>query len=125
MKKRIVEILIVCMSIALLGLVAIQAYWLKNAYETRREQFNAHVNAAMNDVALKLEQQETVHQLLDDVFEEKKVTVKHISPKQKHKTKAIFITSGSGSGSAVFADNNVQMHSVYTTDSVIDGKQHV
>ncbi len=58
MKKSQIHIIIVLMGIALLGLIALQVYWIRKAVELSEENFNTSVNDALNQVAQRLEQEE-------------------------------------------------------------------
>ena len=50
MKEKNLKIIIGLMSIALLGLIAVQLYWMKNAIELEEKLFDYNVNDAMNSV---------------------------------------------------------------------------
>ena len=64
------------MSLALLGLIAVQIYWIKNAIELEEKLFDFKVNDAMQSVVKKISQNESaefvVHKLIkpdtDDVY---------------------------------------------------------
>jgi two-component system phosphate regulon sensor histidine kinase PhoR len=76
MKEKKLKIIIGLMSIALLGLIAVQIYWIKNAIELEEKLFDFKVNDAMQSVVKKISQNESakfvVHKLMkpdtDDVF---------------------------------------------------------
>jgi two-component system phosphate regulon sensor histidine kinase PhoR len=76
MKEKKLIIIIGLMSAALLGLIAVQIYWIKNAIELEEKLFDYNVNDAMHSVVKKISQQESaeyvVHKLVkpdtDDVF---------------------------------------------------------
>jgi len=80
MKEKSLKIIIGLMSIALLGLIAVQIYWIKNAIELEKKLFDYNVNDAMHSVVKKISQHESaayvVHKLIkpdtDDVFVIKK-----------------------------------------------------
>lgn len=62
------KIIIGLMSIALIGLIAVQFYWMKNAIELEEKLFDSNVNDAMHSVIKKISQNESasfvVHKLL-------------------------------------------------------------
>jgi len=60
MNKRIIFIIIFVMSLALIGMLGMQAYWVKNALSLRRSEFEKNVNEALNQVVGKLEAEEAV-----------------------------------------------------------------
>lgn len=58
MKKQHIRILVSVMSAALLGLLAFQWVWVKNAVSLREKQFRFHVRYAMNAVVERLQDRE-------------------------------------------------------------------
>lgn len=58
MSKQKIRWIIGCMSLALLGLMAFQAYWLDFMLQTKKDQFIADVRDGMEQVVRKLEKQE-------------------------------------------------------------------
>ena len=58
MKKGFYKILIVIMSIALIGLIIIQFYWLNLTIKTGEETFNNNVYQAMNNTTEKVNKNE-------------------------------------------------------------------
>jgi two-component system phosphate regulon sensor histidine kinase PhoR len=76
MKENKLKIIIGLMSFALLGLIAVQIYWIKNAIELEEKLFDYNVNDAMQSLVKKISQHESaeyvVHKLVkpdtDDVF---------------------------------------------------------
>ncbi len=63
MKKSFITLLIALISIALLGLIAIQMYWIQNAVALRDSQFRRNVMAAVSDVNKTLERREKINRL--------------------------------------------------------------
>lgn len=59
MNKSNVNIIIILASIALLGLIAIQVYWINNAITLAEQRFDQNVNEALNKVVFKVEKQLT------------------------------------------------------------------
>jgi len=60
MSQRKIRLIIGAMAIALMGLIAFQAYWLGFMLETKKEQFAADVRSSLEQVVRKLEKQELV-----------------------------------------------------------------
>src|ERR1035437_8889386 len=58
MNKMKIWAIIILMSIALLGVIVVQIYWIDSSIQVRHEQFERSVNEAMNCVVSKLETQE-------------------------------------------------------------------
>jgi two-component system phosphate regulon sensor histidine kinase PhoR len=76
MNEKKLKVIIGLMSIALLGLIAVQIYWIKNAIELEEKLFDYNVNDAMQSVVNKISKYESadyiVHKLIkpetDDVI---------------------------------------------------------
>ena len=60
MNKRILTGLIILMSFALIGIIAIQILWINNAIKLRKEQYSSAITHALGVVAKKLETKESV-----------------------------------------------------------------
>ena len=60
MKKKRIYSLIALMSVALLGLVAFQVYWIRETVEANRQRFQQSVYEALNTVVHQLEQREAL-----------------------------------------------------------------
>lgn len=58
MKQSQIRLLVVVMSAALLGLLAVQWFWVRNAVSLREKQFHYRVKSAMNAVAERLQDRE-------------------------------------------------------------------
>ncbi len=61
MKKQALQYFILLMGFALVGLAALQAYWVSVAWQVNQEKFRQGVHAALNEVAHKLEQKEILY----------------------------------------------------------------
>ena len=76
MKEKKLKIIIGLMSVALLGLIAVQIYWIKNAIELEEKLFDYNVNDAIHSVVKKISRHESatyvINKLIkpgaDDVF---------------------------------------------------------
>ena len=55
MQKRIITGLVILMGISLLGIIAVQVYWISNSVNVRNELFDRSVNEAMNKAVRRLE----------------------------------------------------------------------
>jgi len=60
MSQKKIRLVVSLMSLALLGLIAFQAYWLGFMLETKKEQFAVDVQDGLAQVVRKLEKQELV-----------------------------------------------------------------
>ena len=65
MKHRKIYILIALMSLALLGLIGFQLYWIRNAVDLSEQQFEQEVQQALSEVAQRLEKQEIISLSID------------------------------------------------------------
>lgn len=77
-----IKIIIAMMSVALLGLVLIQFYWIDNAIDLKKEEFNQRVVLAMRNVVLSLEKHEMMsnmrrHQLGRQLIHKKMMRRRH------------------------------------------------
>jgi two-component system phosphate regulon sensor histidine kinase PhoR len=57
MNKNSVKIIVVMTSIALIGLIAIQAYWINNAITLGKQHFEQNVSEALGKVVSRMEKQ--------------------------------------------------------------------
>lgn len=55
------------MSLAMIGLIIVQSYWIGNAIDIKEEQFSHLVTKALTDVSEKIRQQETVFHIIDEI----------------------------------------------------------
>ena len=67
MKRRTIIGIIVLMSISLVGIILVQLMWVRNAIEVKSQQFDRSVNEAMNQVVQRLEKNENLLVLSDQV----------------------------------------------------------
>ena len=61
MNKRLLYILIAGICISLIGIVTVQFFWIRNAFQVKEAQFNRSVNDALGVVVNKLETRENMH----------------------------------------------------------------
>ncbi len=72
MNRKVVIIIIVVMSIALMGLMVIQTYWIKNAVTVKEAVFIQGVKEALTTVVYKLEKLEAARQFEESVRQQEK-----------------------------------------------------
>ena len=75
MNKRLFVILIVFMSIALLGIIFVQAYWINNSFQTKQDQFTKDIRQVMIAVSqdIQIYEQEQIYNAivaLEENFQE-------------------------------------------------------
>jgi two-component system, OmpR family, phosphate regulon sensor histidine kinase PhoR len=66
-KKNVYWILPVVASVALLGLIVLQYFWIRNAFEVKQEQFSQQVNKSLNEVVEELEKEETIVNIIEEI----------------------------------------------------------
>lgn len=59
MKRFNVKLIVILAGLAMLGLIAIQIYWIRNAIALNEERFEQNVNEALKSVVYKMEKQNT------------------------------------------------------------------
>lgn len=67
MSKKIITLVIVLITIALIGLVGIQIYWIKNALAVKEANFDRSVNEALTNVVYKLEKLEVANRIKNKI----------------------------------------------------------
>ena len=65
MRKKMFIIIVVLMSISLIGIIAVQLYWINNALESKQEQFKNDVQKSLGRAAERINEKETT------IFQEK------------------------------------------------------
>jgi two-component system phosphate regulon sensor histidine kinase PhoR len=58
MNRRLFVLLVILMSLSLIGIIAVQLYWIKNSVEDKEEQFSNVVTEVLTRVADKIEERE-------------------------------------------------------------------
>lgn len=61
MSKQRIRWIVALMAVGLLGLVGLQLYWIRSAYQLQQEQFNYKVTDALQEVVRTLERQEILY----------------------------------------------------------------
>src|SRR6186713_2292143 len=67
--KRKIRIIIVLMSIALAGIIALQVYWIAHDITIKEKQFDQAVSQAMNAVVDRIETREAFHIISNRFFD--------------------------------------------------------
>ena len=65
MNKKMIIGLIALMSISLVGIIAVQVFWIKNAVKEREKQFAYNVNSALNKVSEKTDRYEVLGHVIE------------------------------------------------------------
>ena len=55
MNRRLFVLLVVLMSLSLIGIIAVQLYWIKSSVEDKEEQFSNTVTEVLSKVSEKIE----------------------------------------------------------------------
>ncbi len=73
MKKKSILLIIGLMSFALLGVLAVQWYFIRQSYQLKSQLFDQSVNESLNNVVQKLEKQDAFNFLLNKAVDTQKV----------------------------------------------------
>lgn len=68
MPKRLIWILISIMTFALIALVILQGYWLKNAYKVKEDHFSQQATQALSEICKRAESKETIVEISNEMF---------------------------------------------------------
>jgi len=68
MSRRVIWVIIVVMSIALVGLITLQTFWIHQEYKLKEEQFNQQITEVFNAINKELDAKETVVEVSNEVF---------------------------------------------------------
>lgn len=99
MKKKFIYILIAVITIALLGFVAIQLYWIDNAVTLKEEEFKRDIKSVLISVVNKLEKIETIkrvkaHQKDQEFFRKRAEALQQSYDEISYDTSAVFEKDG-------------------------------
>ena len=67
MSKKWIWILAFFMGFAMVGLIIVQTYWIKNAFQVKEKQFNQLIRKSMSEVSWELQRQETYNYLMKEI----------------------------------------------------------
>lgn len=68
MSRKLIWMLTIVMTVALLGLIGVQGYWIRNAVEVKQQQFKQVVNKALASVIDQLEERETMDNIVHEII---------------------------------------------------------
>ena len=68
MNKRVIFLLSAVMSFAIICLILVQLYWIKEAFRLKEKQFDQLVLKALSEMAFKIEQDETYQLIIDEFY---------------------------------------------------------
>src|SRR6187549_4443 len=69
MNKKQIRWIIALMSVALLGIISLQVYWITHDIRLKEQQFDQTVNQAMNAIVDKIETREAFHIIRNRFFD--------------------------------------------------------
>ncbi len=67
MSRKWIWILALFMGLAMISLIFVQAWWIKNAVDVKEKQFDQLINKILSDIANEYQNQETVQQIIDEI----------------------------------------------------------
>jgi two-component system phosphate regulon sensor histidine kinase PhoR len=67
MSKKILWVISVFMGIAMICLIVVQTYWIRNAFNIKEKQFSQLVNRALYNTALEIQEREAMWHIMDEV----------------------------------------------------------
>ena len=97
MNNRIIKILIIIISCALIGLIGIQIYWINNAVALKEDEFRKKVSTALQDVSRSLERREVVEKVMSSNTGRRMLRNHLRSVKMKHRMRKLQERFPSGS----------------------------
>lgn len=69
MNRKYLWGLVIVILLSMLGLIAIQIYWITNSYSIKEKHFNYQVNKALSETIKNLETNETIFEISNEVFQ--------------------------------------------------------
>lgn len=119
MNKSNVKIIITMASVALLGLIGIQVYWINNAIILGKQRFEQNVNEALNNVVARMEKQVTVSKIRKK-FNFRKQGIRLFTPQDSLSGASKFITGMPSDKKNFLLQKdkiNVKIYEEYSVDS--------
>jgi hypothetical protein len=105
MTKKRITILLIAIGLAMLALIAIQSFWIKQAFELKDLHFGQLVNNAVHSVCIQLQEKEIARDVLNSVDLSESAQQSVISPNSRSDIKITYDSTNRGYN--------------YKTDSVI------
>ena len=99
MKERHIKIIVLLMTLAVLGLIGVQLYWISNAFKIKEQKFKSAVNEALNSTVKKLEKRETANVVINKFISDKDKKDTLIIKKDSTKASKIYHIAGSSNNS--------------------------
>ncbi len=134
MNKKRIAILIGLISLAVFGLIAVQGFWIYNAYKLKEQQFKQIVISSITAISNRLQEKETIDDIIKEVAVYKSDTI-HYQPEKgivlnpqaddnKRLRNSITIKNNNGNGSTLIFNSQFTINSeseIYE-DSVLVGQ---
>lgn len=119
MNKHNIKIITLVASFALIGLIALQVYWINNAITLSRHRFEQDVNEALDKVVSRMEKQRAASKI-SKRFNFRKQGIRWYAPKDSLMGKTEIITSSPLTSSDLALKNdkiNVKIYEEFSSDS--------
>jgi two-component system phosphate regulon sensor histidine kinase PhoR len=119
MNKSNVKIITLIASLALMGLIAIQVYWINNAITLGRHRFEQDVNEALDKVVSRMEKQRAASKI-SKKFNFRKQGIRWFTPKDSATKDSQLISDTKNSANELALKNdkiNVKIYEEYSSDS--------
>ncbi len=68
MSKKVIWFIIILMTIALVGLISLQTFWIHQEFKLKEEQFNRQITDVFNAINEELDAKETVLEVSNEAF---------------------------------------------------------
>jgi two-component system phosphate regulon sensor histidine kinase PhoR len=98
MSKRLIIILVVFMSVALLGLILVQSFWINNAFRVKEKHFDQLAQKALTEAVYAIQRNETMNYIYND-FKPLEYDTSYITPEGNYNFDTVInfeIDKGSG-----------------------------
>lgn len=119
MNKNNVKIIITMASLAMIGLIAIQVYWINNAMTLSKQRFEQNVNEALSNVVSRMEKQIAASKIRKK-FNFRKQGIRWFSPTDSLASTSEFITDSKSNKNDFSLQKdkiNVKIYEEYSSDS--------
>jgi two-component system, OmpR family, phosphate regulon sensor histidine kinase PhoR len=80
MSKKLIIVLFIFMSVALLGLILVQSFWINNAFKVKEKHFDQMVQKALVEAVYTIQRNETMN-FIYDKFEPQEYDTSFVTPK--------------------------------------------